>query len=74
VTELLDRAIAAVRGLDEAEQDRIAETMLGLAGLDQPEDIDPEHMADVLQGLEEAERGDFVTDEQMSATLARFGR
>jgi predicted transcriptional regulator len=74
MTELLEKAIAAVRGLDAAEQDRIADAMLSLAALDEPEDIDPAHAPDVLQGLAEADRGEFASDEEVAAIFARFGR
>jgi predicted transcriptional regulator len=72
MTELLDKAIAAVRVLDSAEQNRIAEAMLSLAAKDEPEDVDPEHLSDILQGLAEAERGEFVSDEEVAAIFARF--
>ena len=57
--ELVRKAIAAVRVLEPVDQDRIAEAMLTLAEGSEPEDIDPEHLPDILRGLAEAERGDI---------------
>ena len=40
--------------------------MLTLAGEnDPPEDIDPEHLAGVLEGLAQARRGEFATDAEV---------
>ena len=51
MTKLLEQAVETVRGLPAADQDTIAQAMLGLAGLGSAEDIDPEHLEDVLAGL-----------------------
>lgn len=74
MTERLDRAIASVRNLDPEAQDRIASAMLSLLDEDEPEEIDPEHLPGVLQGLAEAERGEFASDEEVAAAFRNFGR
>lgn len=74
MTERLDRAIASVRNLDPEAQDRIASAMLSLLDEDEPEEIEPEHMPDILQGLAEAERGEFASDEEVAAAFRNFGR
>jgi hypothetical protein len=66
MTELLQRALDAVRQLPPARQDYIARAILTLAA----DAIDPEHLSDVLQGLAEAERGELVPDTE--AILQRF--
>lgn len=71
MTELLDRAIARVRVLDAPEQDRIAEAMLSLAGMDDPEEIDPRHLPDVSASLAEADRGEFATEEEVAELFRR---
>ena len=38
-----------------------------------PETIAPEHRDAVLEGIAQADRGEFVTDAEMKATLRRFG-
>lgn len=75
MTELLQHALDAVRRLDPARQDEIARAMLALAsGEEEAEDIDPEHLPDVLASLEQAQRREFATDEQVEAAFARFDR
>ena len=72
--DLLDQALAVVRALPSGEQDEIARAMLALAG-PQPvsEEVDPDHLADVLEGLAQARRGELATPAQMEAALRRFG-
>ncbi len=73
MTELLEQAIKTIRTLPDAFQDRIADIILELAAdAELPEDIDPEHLAGVLEGLAQAERGEFVPEEEMQAFFARY--
>lgn len=72
MTERLDRAIASVRNLDPEAQDRIASAMLSLLDEDEPEEIDPEHLPDVLASLAEADRGEFASDEAVRAIFERL--
>jgi hypothetical protein len=73
MTELLEKAIATVTRLDPARQDEIARIMLAVSGEEkEPEDIDPEDLPHVLEGLAQAERGEFASEEQIKATFARF--
>ncbi len=74
MTDLLEKAITAVRVLESEDQDRIAEAVLTVAEGGEPEDIDPEHLPDILRSLAEAERGTFATDQEVEAIFARFGR
>jgi biopolymer transport protein ExbB/TolQ len=64
---------------DEAErarrQEEIARAMLSMAGnISEEEDIDPDHMSDVLAGLAQADRNEFATDAQVEAAFRRFDR
>lgn len=72
MTELLSKAIRAVEALAPAEQDKIAEAILSLAHVDELEDIDPEHLLDVEEGLAEIARGEFATDEEVRAAFRSF--
>jgi len=76
MTKLLDHALDTVRGLPPASQDEIARAMLRLAraGEDAPEEVDPAHLPDVLEGLAEAERGEFATDDEIAAAFRCFRR
>jgi hypothetical protein len=74
MTKLLDKALDTVRRLPPAEQDEIARAMLSLArtGEGEPEDIDPAHLPDVLEGLAQARRREFAGDEEIAAAFSRF--
>ena len=75
MTKLLERALDAVRKLPADSQDEIARAMLNLAGNDgEPEAIDPNDLAAVMEGLAQARRGEFATDEEVEAALRRFDR
>jgi predicted transcriptional regulator len=74
MTKLLEQAIAAVRQLPEAEQDAAAEFLFDFAAQRlPPEPLDPETRAAILEGLAQAKRGEFVSDEEMAAFFARRG-
>ena len=74
MTELLEHAVATVRGLSPEMQDEIARMVLTYAGDDQPMvDLTPEEEAAVLRSREAAARGEFATDEQVRAIWAKHG-
>jgi hypothetical protein len=74
MTELLEQAIAEIRELSEADQDRTAELLLTfMANRKPPEPLDPETRAAILQGLAQAKRGEFVSDEEMAAFFVQRG-
>ena len=73
MTKLLDEAIEAVRCLPADNQDEIARAMLRFAADDgEPELIDPAHLGAVLEGLAQAKRRQFATDEEVEAAFRRF--
>ena len=73
MNELLERALAAVQTLPRDDQDDIARLMLELAGKGgAPEEIDPAHLPDILEGLSEARSGKFATEAEVAAALRRF--
>ena len=76
MTKLLEKALEAVRLLPAEGQDEIARAMLILAAGDdrEPEEIDPAHVADVLESLAQAKRRAFATDEEVEAAFRRFDR
>jgi hypothetical protein len=75
MTKLLDKALEAARRLPAASQDEIARAILQLvAGDSEPETIDPAHLPAVLEGLAQAKRGDFASDEEVEAAFRRFDR
>ncbi|MGQ0677718.1 MAG: hypothetical protein ACT4N4_16755 [Rhodospirillales bacterium] len=75
MTKLLKKALEAVRRLPPGGQDEIARAMLSLAGDGgEPEEIDPAHLADVLESLAQAKRREFATDAEVEAAFRRFDR
>jgi predicted transcriptional regulator len=74
MTKLLDKAIAKVRELPAEDQDTIATAVLSLVGEDTPVvHLDEETRAAVLDGLAQAERGEFVPDEVIAEADKRHG-
>jgi hypothetical protein len=73
MTKLLEQAIKAVRRLPTDSQDDIARTILHLAGSEvEAEPVDPVHLAAVLEGLAQAKRREFATDDEVEAAFRRF--
>jgi hypothetical protein len=74
MTKLLEKALEAVRQLPADSQDEIARAMLVLASSNdgEPEQIDPAHLADVLESLAQAKRREFATDQEVEAAFRRF--
>jgi hypothetical protein len=75
MTKLLETAREAVRRLPPSSQDEIARAMLTLGGDEgEPEAIDPAHLPAVLEGIAEAKRRQFATDDEVEAAFRRFDR
>ncbi len=75
MTKLLEKALEAVRRLPPGEQDEIARAMLNLAADESAaEEIDPAHLSAVLEGLAQAKRRQFASDEEVEAAFRRFDR
>lgn len=75
MAKLLEQAIEAVRRLPADSQDDIACTILHLAGSEVEADaVDPAHLAAVLEGLAQAKRREFATDDEVEAAFRRFDR
>jgi predicted transcriptional regulator len=74
MTKLLEQAIAKARKLSEDEQDALAVTIFTLTESDRSIlPIDEETRAAILEGLEQARRGEFVPDEEIEALWKRHG-
>jgi hypothetical protein len=72
MTDLLERAVEAVRRLAPEAQDEIARAMLQLADDEESEPIDPEDLAAVLDALAYADRREFASDAEVEAAFRRF--
>jgi predicted transcriptional regulator len=74
MTKLLEQAIAKARELSDEEQDALALTILAVAEGDAAAfPIDDETRAAILEGLGQAERGEFVPDEEIEALWKHHG-
>ena len=72
MTKLLDEAIEKIREMPEADQELAAEVLLNIAAKKhEPIPLDEETRAAIRQGIEQANRGEFVSDEEMVAFFAR---
>lgn len=73
MTKLLEKALETVRRLPADRQDEIAQAMLSLVDdAAEPEEIDPAHLADVLESLAQARRRSFATEAEVETAFRRF--
>ncbi len=74
MTKLLEKAIDKVRNLPEMEQDAMAIIILDAieAGA-QPAPLDEATIAALEEGLSQARRGEFASDEEVAALWKRHG-
>ncbi|MET4260174.1 putative transcriptional regulator [Bradyrhizobium sp. S3.12.5] len=74
MTKVLEDVIEKVRRLPEDQQAYVAEVLEQIVANDGDLFIVPdEHHAAVLEGLEQAERGEFATDQEMAALWKKCG-
>jgi predicted transcriptional regulator len=74
MTKLLEQAIEKVRELPEADQNLAADLLFALAAKrSPPEELDEETLAAINEGLAQADRGEFVSDEEMAEFFRRRG-
>jgi predicted transcriptional regulator len=74
MTKLLETAIAKLRELPEADQDEAAELLLSLAAKStEPVRLDDVTRVAIHDGVAQAKRGEFVSDEDMAAFFKRHG-
>ena len=74
MTKVLEDAIAKVRKLPEDRQAYVAEVLEQIAAAGSDLFIVPdEHRAAVLEGLGQADRGEFATEEEMAALWKKCG-
>lgn len=73
MTNIVDDAVTAIQNLPPHQQEALARLVLRLTGQDdEPEPIDPVHLPAVLEGLAQAERGEFATSDEVEAAFRRF--
>ena len=74
MTKLLEQAIAKAQSLPPEDQDALALAMLSLTEGDASAyPVDPATRAAILEGLAEADRQDYASDEEVAAADKRHG-
>jgi hypothetical protein len=74
MTNLLERAIETARSLPRAKQDDIARVVMALAEDDDGVfQLTPDEEASFAESLGQADRQEFVADEQVRAIWAKHG-
>ncbi len=74
MTYLLEQAVQMVRAMPPEVQDELASVILQLAGKEQPAvDLTLEEEASFQKSFEQAQRGEFATDEQVRSIWAKYG-
>jgi predicted transcriptional regulator len=74
MSQVLEDAIAKVRRLPEDRQAYVAEVLEQIAAAGAHMFLVPEeHRKDVLEGLEQAQRGEFASDEDLAALWKKCG-
>jgi hypothetical protein len=72
MTQLLEKAVARLRGLPDSAQDELAQVLLQLVGEEQPViQLTAEEERDLAEALAEVERGEIASDEAMRALWAK---
>lgn len=72
MTELLQKALEAVRRLPADDQDEIARAMLRLAADPPAEPVHPADREAVLEGLGQARDGVFASDDDVQKVFRAF--
>jgi hypothetical protein len=74
MTKILEDAIEKVRKLPEHRQAYVAEVLERIAALgSDPYTVPESHRTAVLEGLKQAERGEFMSEEDMAALWKTCG-
>ena len=75
MTNLMEKALAAVRRWPASRQDEAAELLLALDRLGEGSYVaSDEELAAIDEALAQVQRGEFATDEEVEAAFARFRR
>lgn len=74
MTDLMEKALNALRVLPREQQDIIAQTVLDMIrdDLDELVDVPDEHKAAIDEGFAQIERGETVSYEEMKSVFAKY--
>ena len=71
MTKLLEQAIQAIRKLPPARQNEIAESLV-MATSDQAREYTPEQIAAMHEGVNQANAGNFVSEQELLSLFAKY--
>ena len=74
MTDLMDKALAAIGRWPASRQNEAAEMLLALDRLGASYTASPDELAAIDQALAQVQRGEFATDAEVEAALQRFRR
>ena len=74
MTALLDQGIQAVRELPAERQDMAGELLLTLAASASRYELTMEQLEDLKLAIEQADRGEFASDQEIAETWKKFKR
>ena len=74
MTDLMEKALAAVSRWPAERQDEAAELLLVLDRLGETYVVTDDELAAIDEALAQAQRGEFATDAEVEAAFARFRR
>ena len=69
MTKLLEEAIAKLKTLSDEQQDRVAELLLHLAEGEAEFELTEEQIEGIEIAMQQADRGEFATDEEIRHAL-----
>jgi hypothetical protein len=72
MTKLLEKGIEAIRALPEDRQNMAGELLLSIARSEPQYRLTSAQIQDLQLALEEADRGDFASEEEMAGTWKKF--
>lgn len=74
MTKLLQKAVEKLSALPEEKQDELARMLIDVAEQDlEPYDFTSSERVAVAEGMAQADRGEFASDEQVAGLWRRFG-
>ncbi len=74
MTELMEKALAAIGRWPQSRQDEAAEMLLALDRMGETYMASAEELAAIDEALAQAQRGEFASDAEVEAAFKRFRR
>ena len=72
MTKLLEQAFSVIGRMPPDAQDGIARALLAMGMSEEPDDVEPEHREAVMDGMAQAQRGEFSLASPAEALRSAF--